>query len=216
MPIESRTVTELSTARFLEASGWSIEQWTAFPDDKWEEGDTTRGWTPLRTLDHLVDAVILYSAYVARRATARIQPPRNGDPSIGASDLVDAFESGVVILATVLDDLTVGKRAFHPSGFADRTGWIGMACTEVLVHTYDATRFVESDSAKLNSLADDVVDRVLPWAPRGFAGFDRLLWATGRSELGDMPPEPPDWWWQSAPLAEWDGAPRRRTSPPQW
>ena len=25
-----------------------------------------------------------------------------------------------------------------------------------------------------------------------------------------------DWWWQSAPLAEWDGAPRRRTSPPPW
>ena len=29
-------------------------------------------------------------------------------------------------------------------------------------------------------------------------------------------PSDPGWWWQSAPLAEWDGKPRRRTSPPRW
>ena len=92
-----------------------------------------------------------------------------------------------------------------------------MACTEILVHTEDATGAgVTSASTLPIALADAVVDRVLPWAPRDGTGWERLMWATGRASLGGRPPEPADWWWQSAPLAEWDGKPRRRTSPPQW
>jgi len=206
----------LSTFRLLEAADWSVEQWSALPDQEWTEPGIATPWTPLRTLDHLVDTLLLYSGYVARRATARIQPPRNGDPSLPASELMDAFRLGTVILTAVLDDLEEGQRVFHPSGLADRTGWIGMACTEILVHTFDATRPAPGESRTVNTLCDDVVDRVLPWAPPGFPGWDRLLWATGRAGLGELRPEPADWWWQSAPLAEWDGTARRRTSPPQW
>jgi len=159
---------------------------------------------------------VLVQLLHSRRATTRIRPPRNGDPSLSAADLLDAFRSGSGILAVVLVGFGENERVFHPSGLADRTGWIGMACSEILVHTADVTRVVAGPKSTIDSLTQAVVDRVLPCAPREFDGWDRLMWATGRSALGEIPPEPADWWWQSAPLTEWDGRPRRRTSPPQW
>jgi hypothetical protein len=106
---------------------------------------------------------------------------------------------------------------FHPSGFADRTGWIGMACTELLAHAYDiATEAEIPIDRPPDDLAGSIVERVLPWSPKEGTGWERLLWATGRAALGAQPPQDSDWWWQSAPLAEWDGKPRRRSTPPQW
>ena len=208
---------ELATNDLTEIADWAAERWSALPTDRWDATDATVAWTPRRTLDHLVDAMLLYCAYVATRARSRVSPPRYGDPSSAPAALVDAFRSGAVILTRLLDGFRDDERAHHPSGMADRSGWIGMACTEILVHTDDATgAAVTSASALPIALVDAVVDRVLPWAPREATGWERLMWATGRAPLGGRPPASPDWWWQSAPLAEWDGQPRRRTSPPQW
>jgi len=194
------------------AAGWAGRRFALVPEDAFER--PAPDWTPRRTLDHLVDTLELYSAYVGTRASGRLAPPRKGDPGAGRSELVAQLALSAEKLTGVLAGLAEGERAFHPSGAADRTGWIGMACTELLVHTREACGPAEDD-AQLDSLAGAVVDRVLPWAPPG-DGWGRLLQATGRAPLGDVAPADPDWWWQSAPLAEWDGAPHRRTSPPQW
>jgi hypothetical protein len=208
---------DLATSDLMEASAWAAEQWCTLPADRWDASGTAMEWTPRRTLDHLVDAMLLYGAYVATRAQSRLSPPRNGDPSCAAGPLLDAFQSSVAILARLLDGFGEGERAYHPSGLADRSGWIGMACTEVLVHTEDATGVARAGLSSCPiALADAVVDRVLPWAPRDGSGWERLMWATGRSPLRGRPPDSANWWWQSAPLAEWNGKPRRRTSPPQW
>jgi hypothetical protein len=131
--------------------------------------------------------------------------------------LIAALRSSAVILTRLLEGFGDDERAFHPSGMADRSGWIGMACTEILVHTEDATGAAATSASMFPvALAGAVVDRVLPWAPRDGNGRERLMWATGRASLGGRAPDSSDWWWQSAPLAEWDGSPRRRTSPPQW
>lgn len=208
---------ELATNDLMQSAEWAAERWSALPGHRWDAADTMVEWTPRRTLDHLVDAMLLYSAYVATRARSRVSPPRNGDPASTPAALMDAFESGIVILSRLFDGFDDDERAFHPSGLADRSGWIGMACTEILVHTEDATGAVDTPADRFPiALAGAVVDRVLPWVPRDGNGRERLLWATGRASLGGRPPEPADWWWQSAPLTEWDGEPRRRTSPPQW
>jgi hypothetical protein len=161
--------------------------------------------------------MLLYSAYVATRARDRLAPPRNGDPDASPDDLVGALRSSSSILAELLRALPDDVRAFHPSGNADRTGWIGMACTELLVHGFDiATATLVPFEAPNDQLAQTVVERVLPWSPREGTGWSQLLWATGRASLGARPPQDSDWWWQSAPLTEWDGEPRRRDAPPQW
>lgn len=211
------SVVELATSDLMQSAEWATERWSALPAHRWDAVCTSVEWTSRRTLDHLVDAMLLYSAYVATRARSRVSPPRNGDSVSTPAALLDAFGSGIVILARLLDGFGDDERAFHPSGLADRSGWIGMACTEILVHTEDATGAAGAPAQRFPvALADAVVDRVLPWIPSHGNGRERLLWATGRASLGARAPEPADWWWQSAPLSEWDGQPRRRTSPPQW
>ena len=59
---------ELATNDLLKTADWAAERWAAFPAQRWDATHTTVEWTPRRTLDHLVDAMLLYSAYVATRA----------------------------------------------------------------------------------------------------------------------------------------------------
>jgi hypothetical protein len=208
---------ELTPSRVREAGEWSAMQWSALPDQRWSSTGPNGSWSPRRTLDHLVDTLFLYSAYVARRAVGRLLVPRNGDPAATTDGLLDALASGTAVLTRLLEDLGDHERAFHPSGMADRAGWVAMACTELLVHTDDACRPPGGrPPTQLDDLADDVVDRVFPWAPPEGNGWDRLLWSTGRAPLGGHEPPEADWWWQSAPLSEWDGTPHRRSTPPQW
>src|SRR4051795_72018 len=96
---------ELATNDLRQCAEWAAERWSALPTHRWDATHATVEWTPRRTLDHLVDAMLLYSAYVATRAQARVSPPRNGDPSSSPGALADAFLSGVVILTRLLDGL---------------------------------------------------------------------------------------------------------------
>jgi len=179
--------------------------------------DTAQIVTLGRTLDHLTDSMLLYAAYVATRARDRIRnPPRNGDSGATPESLIDGVHSSTAILGRVLEGMKDDERAFHPSGLADRTGWIGMACTELLAHGYDIGLEGGRAPRGPSDLAYRVVERVFPWAPDEGDGWARLLWATGRKQLGARPTQSADWWWHSAPLSEWDGTVHLRDARPQW
>jgi uncharacterized protein (TIGR03083 family) len=197
------------------AAEWATGVLAAVPAGAW--ATPVGEWTARRVLDHIVDALLFHAALVSRRATGRVTPPRNGDPTATPADLLDALTGAAALHAAVLAELGDGERAFHPAGRADREGWVGLACTEVLVHTADIAGATGTPLPEVpGDLADAVVERVLPWTPPHRDGWARLLQATGRRSLGDVPPPAADWWWQAAPLGEWDGTPRRRTVPPQW
>ena len=198
------------------AARWVVSISSGVLHERWH---TSRpgAWSPRRTLDHLVDVMLLYSGYVATRATERTTPVRDGDPDASPIDLMNALSSSSSILTALLREMPDGVRVFHPSGTADRTGWIGMACTELLVHGFDIATATQGPVAlPHDALARAVVERVLPWAAHEGDGWSQLLWATGRASVGALPPQGADWWWQSAPLDDWDGVPRRRDAPPQW
>lgn len=202
-----------------EATAWVVGVAVDVDAELWDLVPVTGDWTPRRTLDHLVDVMLLYAGCVVTRAVGRIVAPRNGDASASPNELVDALMSTSQILVRVLDSMANDERAFHPSGSADRTGWVGMACTELLVHGYDiavATRREPTARRGPNGLAEAVVERVLPWAPTDADAWSRLLWATGRTPLSGRAASGADWWWHSAPLDEWDGLPRHRDAPPRW
>ncbi len=209
-------VVELVPDHVNAATEWVKGITGALRDGQWTEAPPD-AWSPRRTLDHLVDALLLYSAYIATRATDRITPPRNGDIEATPAELLAALRSSSSILVTLLESMPDDARAFHPSGLADRTGWIGMACTELLVHGFDIAGTTRSEIMPPDDrLARAVVERVFPWTPSEAGGWSQLLWATGRASLGTRSPQDAAWWWQSAPLADWDGLPRRRDAPPQW
>jgi hypothetical protein len=60
------------------------------------------------------------------------------------------------------------------------------------------------------------VARIFPWAPAEGDPWAALRWAAGRAALPDRERLGPDWYWHCAPLAEWDGTIKKRTTPPAW
>ncbi len=77
-----------------------------------------------------------------------------------------------------------GTRAFHPAGMADVSGWIGMGCAEILVHTGDIARGLGLPYRPPDELCSRVRARLFPWAP---ADIDSL----GQSALGRWPGRSP-------------------------
>lgn len=168
-------------------------------------GDTE--YTCRRTLNHLADCMLFYAGALATRATRWAPDIRHGAPDeTSVPQLLRAFEGAATILAVVTDEADASVRAHHPAGMPDPEGFAAMGCDEVLVHAYEIATSVGAPPAEVpDELAARVVARLFPWAPNGFGGLETLLWCNGRIALGPHKRQGPDWSWQCAPLAEWDG-----------
>lgn len=91
-----------------------------------------------------------------------------------------------------------------------------MAVTEILVHGHDTAAALSIELPLPGQVCARTLARIFPWVPDTAAEPGRLLLAvTGRANIVGVPADP-QWWWQSAPISEWDGQPHRRTSPPRW
>jgi len=187
-------------------------------DPRWEQPAVPTLWPADRALQHITDALLYYAGHVARRADRRV-PPLRTESFAPPSELLDNVLTAAHVLAGLLRDLGTG-RAWHPSGQADAAGWTGMAVTEILVHGYDTATALGVTLPLPAQVCARTVARVFPWMPTGtvagtgagIVAADQLLLATtGRVHLDGLACDP-HWWWQSAPLSEWDGQPRRRTA----
>lgn len=176
-------------------------------------------WTCRRTLDHITDALMFYAAQLATRATERRFPLRNGDPAATVPELIEVMGSAAALLAEVARAAGPDARAFHPAGMSDADGFRGMGCEELLLHTDDIAQGLGLTFTPPLDLCQRIIARVFPWAPDAAEEPDRwraLRWACGRTSLPGRSRLGPDWWYQAAPLAEWDGTRNVRTSPPGW
>jgi len=120
------------------------------------------------------------------------------------------------VLAEVARAAPEGTRAFHPGGMTDVPGWLSMACEEVLIHTDDIAQGLGLTFRPPDDLSARIVSRLFPWAQIDPDPWDALRWAAGRIALPDRERLDPNWGWHPAPLSEWDGSIKRRTSPPAW
>jgi hypothetical protein len=173
-------------------------------------------WDCRRTLDHIVDTLFLYAAYLASRGSERLIPPRNGDPSASPTQLLATVWGAAAVLSEVARAAPPGTRAFHPAGMADVSGWIGMGCAEILIHTDDIAQGLALPYRPPHDLSARILARLFPWAPTDVGPWDSLRWAAGRAALPDRERLGPDWYWHCPPLSEWDGTITKRTSPPAW
>ncbi|MCD6056849.1 MAG: hypothetical protein K0Q89_379 [Thermomicrobiales bacterium] len=143
-------------------------------------------WDCRRTLDHIVDTLFLYAAYLASRGTERISPPRNGDPSASPAQLLATVVAAAAVLTDVARAAPPGTRAFHPAGMADVSGWIGMGCAEVLVHTDDIARGGRRAISTLGTACagppgEPHCPTASNWDPIGTGTVRRFRNGTGRS-----------------------------------
>ncbi|WP_432545333.1 hypothetical protein [Kineococcus sp. SYSU DK004] len=206
----------MSTSEDVIAAVDALAPLQARPDEDpaWSCTAEPTSWTAVRTVEHIADALVFYAAQVARRADRALPVLRDGR-SGPASVQLDNVSSAAHLLAAALRTLGA-ERAWHPSGSADASGWAGMAVTELLVHGRDAAEALDLDLDPPAGLCTRVLTRVFPWVDQRLGPpWDLLLAVTGRAWVAGVPHDP-QWWWQSAPLQEWDGRPRRRDSAPRW
>ena len=185
-------------------------------DRDWSARAGDLEWDCRRTLDHIVDTLFLYTAYLDSRARERLDPPRNGDPTASPERLLTLVDTAAAMLAELASAAPEGTRAFHPAGMANVSGWIGMGCTEMLIHTDDIAQGLGLTFRPPDDLSARIVARLFPWAPADGDPWASLRWAAGRAALPDRERLGPDWYWHCAPLAEWDGTVKKRTAPPAW
>ncbi len=166
-------------------------------------------WDAYATLDHVIDALGFYAAHLAARATSHLPFETcslvSGRARVPAASLLAALEALAAVLADVVSVAPPTARAYHPWGLADPVGFVAMGCDEMLIHTDDVARGFGLAVHPPEDLCRRVVARLFPWAPAAEDAWPVLRWANGRTALAGQARLGPDWAWQCAPLAEWDG-----------
>jgi hypothetical protein len=125
-------------------------------------------------------------------------------PDVELAEMRRQLGAAAEVLARVVDAAGPDERGVHSWGLADASGFAGMGCAEMLLHTWDVAEGRELAWAPPAELADTVLARLFPWAPADGDPWAALLWATGRGELPGREPLT-SWRWHCAPLDEWDG-----------
>lgn len=204
-----------------EACVLALQQLRPLADRDWSVRAGDLEWSCRRTLDHMIDTMVLYSGYLATRASDRIQPLRNGDATASIETLLEHLETSATILTRIAEATPLGARAFHPSGLSDAQGFLAVGCSELLTHTDDILQglAVAWRPEPGVDLCNAVLSRVFPWAPDAEESPDRwqvVRWACGQTALPTEPRPDANWWWHSAPLSEWDGTRNQRSVPPTW
>jgi len=138
--------------------------------------------------------LLFYAAQLARHADRRLPVLRNGRAAL-PSERVDDVLTAAHLLSAQLRDIGTG-RAWHPSGLADATDWAGVAVTEVVVHGSDVASALHLE---------------LPSPAEACSSTWAAAAGSHRPRRGAWVRVDQEWWWQSAPLSQWDGAARRRT-----
>lgn len=196
------------------------QELTSLSSSEWDAPVPGLEWTAYETLFHLMRVPLNYASHLAGRAASptpyRIGSliERSDDSPAGPATTIAAMRTFCYILADVVAAAPPETRAFHQAGRADRSGFIAMACDELLVHTDDILRSAGSSFQPPRDLVARVLARLFPWAPTDVDPWRALRWTNGREEL--PPPHGslgPDWSWHCAPLEEWAGGiPRMGTS----
>jgi hypothetical protein len=188
------------------------EALTSVAGRDWSVGVPGLEWSALETATHLARVPLNYACHLATRATSPI-PFRvgsliersDGSPASPAT-IIAAVRTLAWVLADVVSAAPAGTRAFHVAGMADRSGYVAMACDELLIHTDDILSAFGLHVEPPQDLVPLILARLFPWAPGGVDPWSALRWANGRE---DLPPPygrlGPDWIWHCAPVQTWDG-----------
>jgi uncharacterized protein (TIGR03083 family) len=126
-------------------------------------------------------------------------------PDAEPAKLLASLRTSSALAAMAVDMLPATQRGYHPMGAADASGFAGMGCDEILVHTRDAGTGLGAEFSPDPALAGRVLARLFPWYEPVPDPWTALLHANGRIDLPGRERTPERWQWHCAPLAEWDG-----------
>jgi uncharacterized protein (TIGR03083 family) len=174
--------------------------------EDWSRSVPSLEWTVTQTVAHAANAALWYALdmWSGEGDDAAFDVSVKADASNVA--LMLSLRNAARVCAASLDAAEPAVRGFHPDGSPDPSGFAGMACDELLVHTYDAAQGLGLQFTADPDLAGRVLARLFPWHEAGSDPWATLLWANGRIDLPERINQR-GWQWHPAPLAEWNGRP---------
>jgi hypothetical protein len=149
----------------------------------WTERAGPLEWDVRSTVAHVADALGFYVVHLGARSPERLRFDLAAHAGAPNEAVLDVVEAAAETLAVVAEHATPDARGWHGQGMADRSGFVAMACSELLVHGDDALLGLGSRLDPPADLCGAVVSRLYPAATMDAPAWDRLLWATGRLEL---------------------------------
>jgi hypothetical protein len=177
------------------ATQWLAEELRARPDDVADYDRDAHGlkWPVWRTLEHVLDDLVVYALQVAGRVQQAYLPLTGAggeelvhcDRAAGAEGMADSLEACGELFAAAVQARPATSRAYHPYGDADPAGYAALGVLEVVVHGWDVLTALDDEVADLpEDLCAGVVARLFPGSPTELGTAQEvLLWQTGRGEL---------------------------------
>jgi hypothetical protein len=173
-------------------------------DASWSVPIPDMTWNVSETVAHMAQALLWYSIDFAAGPGELSSIEMRVDATATNSELIRTVRTLSRVLAGVVTTTEEGWLGWHPYGIADVSGFLGMACDELVVHTSDAASGLGREFVPPPEIADATLRRLFPWAPSDVDPWSGLKWANGRMELSGHG-RLTRWQWHCAPLSEWDG-----------
>jgi hypothetical protein len=162
----------------------------------WQTRAGSLEWSCWQTAAHVAHDLLAYAGQLAARPPAGYLPfdlvvATHASPA----EMLEVVSGCGRLLSASIAVAPRDARGWH-WGMCDPEGFAAMGVAEALVHTYDIARGLGVRWLPPQDLAEVVVDRLVPDAPRGPA-TEVLLWATGRADL-EGHPRVTSWVWRAA------------------
>src|SRR5579862_6588706 len=114
-------------------------------DASWTVPIPDMTWSVAETVAHMAQALLFYSSDFAAGPGELSSIEAKVEPNTANSELIRTVRTLSRVLAGVVATTEEGWLGWHPYGTADSSGFVGMACDELLVHTNDAAKGLGRD-----------------------------------------------------------------------
>lgn len=163
----------------MAAAGIVAEALAPHLERDWSVRAGSLEWDVEATIVHLIGAPAKYTLYLASRSPTFIPLAVEKFSRATHAELHASIRPIAEGLATVASSVPDAVHAFHAEGPTDASGFLGMACVELLVHADDALRGLDDRLHPPDELTREVLRARYPQAA-GEQPWPALIAATGR------------------------------------
>ena len=165
----------------------------------WDTPIPGMDWTVRDTVENLVDGIGFFTLHLLAESMQRLRVDIRCHGEISNEAVLDVLAAEVRALARAGALMPESTRAYHPHGSADAAGFMALACAELLGHTHDACRGMDTPFEVDTEVTRDVVARLFPGVAGDGDRLAALLWATGRLSLDGREDVGDDWTYNPGP-----------------